>query len=676
MRNLRGSACSPRPYPDGRATTYTYDKADRIKTQTTNSKATSYAYDPAGNLTTVTLPTTTARSETRTYDEAGRLAALTTPTLSNTYTYDENDRLVTDKPSTGYPTRFTYDDAGRMTRVCTDTSATSCLTGTTGNTYTYDKVGNLKTSALSGTTTTYAYDAGDQLSTTTAGTTTTSYTYDADGNQTKDDDGTYTYDPAGRIKTATIGTNAYSFLHDADGNRTTVNKNNTLAGTSRWDLLGALPQIATDTDASGALTADYHYDPDGTARSMDRTAGTYYFTQDRQNSVSTVYDSAGVGNYRYTYTPWGTTTGKATITGGQTSPYGYTGQYKDQYIPDRLQLRARSYDTDQNRFTTQDPVAATPDNPNQSPYNYADNDPANLADPSGNCPMCIGAGLGAIVSGGVYALTHQDDFDWGDFAAATAQGAVVGAVGGFLAPAGTSLAAGLGLQGGRALAVAAVTDAAIGMGLTWAINTAQCQPTTPMDLLVGALTGGLANFVKPAWGALRGLFGKPVATVPPRVGPGAAHAGDPSLLPKGEASNPFLNRADAEAAAFSLAGVPHGAVPDAAWIVTGNVKLAHAPGYFYSSNPTHWGRFRQYETAQGSRVVVEHTFDKAGPHFHAGKPKYDSLRNFVNFDWNNQKPKSSPRRYDYEKYGWTSLAVITISFMKKDGVHGDGVGLR
>ncbi|MFF4252009.1 hypothetical protein ACFY1L_12430 [Streptomyces sp. NPDC001663] len=100
------------------------------------------------------------------------------------------------------------------------------------------------------------------------------------------------------------------------------------------------------------------------------------------------------------------------------------------------------------------PAAAAADNPDQSAYN----DPGNLSAPSGQCPMCIG---GAVVSGGVYSFSHQDDFDWG-------------AVGGFLAPAGTGLAAQLGLQGGRALAVATVTDAAVGMG-------------------------------KPAWGALKGL---------------------------------------------------------------------------------------------------------------------------------------------------------------------------
>ncbi|MFC8086043.1 RHS repeat-associated core domain-containing protein [Streptomyces sp. NPDC057340] len=221
--------------------------------------------------------------------------------------------------------------------------------------------------------------------------------------------------------------------------------------------------------------------------------------------------------------------GKATITGGQTSPYGYTGQYNDPYLPDRLQLRARSYDTDQRRFTTQGPIPAAADKPNQSPYNYADNNPANLADPTGQCPMRIGAVIGSVVSGSVYAFTHQDDFVWGDFAVATTQGAVVGAVGGFLAPAGTALVGQLGLQGGRALGVAVVTDAAIGAGLTWAINTPLCQPTTPTDLLVGAITGGLGNFIGPGIDWAKGLLGKKPMVLPMRFGPGAAHAGDPAF---------------------------------------------------------------------------------------------------------------------------------------------------
>ncbi|MFF1692264.1 RHS repeat-associated core domain-containing protein [Streptomyces sp. NPDC058257] len=487
-----------RTYPDGRATSYGYDSVGRITSQTTDSKATGYGYDKAGNLTSVTLPTTTARTETRTYDEAGRLATLTTPSGSNTYGYDPNSRLSTDTPKGAKPTRYGFDDVGRMTRACTDTTTESCLSGKTGGTYTYDKVGNLKTSQTSSTTTNYNYDEADQLKSTTAGTATTSYGYDADGNQTKDGADTYAYDPLGRVKSATIGADAYTFGYDADGNRTTANKNNALIRTSRWDINNALPQIATDTNGSGALLGDYHFDPDGTARSMDRTGGSFYFTQDRQNSVSTVFDAKGTDNYRYTYSAWGAPTGKATISGGQSSIYGYTGQYKDQYLTDRLLLRDRSYDPDQRRFTIQDPMPAALDNPNKSPYTYADNDPANLSDPSGNCPMCIGAGIGGVLGGGIYALTHRDDFDWGDFAGATAKGAVIGAGAGYLAPAGAGVASSLGLSGGRALATAAVTDAAIGAGYTYAVNTVQCQPTSPTDLLFGAAGGAFGSLVSPA----------------------------------------------------------------------------------------------------------------------------------------------------------------------------------
>ena len=121
----------------------------------------------------------------------------------------------------------------------------------------------------------------------------------------------------------------------------------------------------------------------------------------------------------------------------------------------------------------------------------------------------------------------------------------------------------------------------------------------------------------------------------------------PDGCPKGEASNPFSHKSEAEKAAFEAAGVPHGTVPDAEWIVTGNKQLKYSQGYVYSGDPTHWGHFRQFETENGSRVVVEHTFDKAGPHFHAGKPKFDDTRNGVNFGWDNSRGR---RRQDVHRY--------------------------
>ncbi|NKY47741.1 HNH/endonuclease VII fold putative polymorphic toxin [Nocardia cerradoensis] len=62
----------------------------------------------------------------------------------------------------------------------------------------------------------------------------------------------------------------------------------------------------------------------------------------------------------------------------------------------------------------------------------------------------------------------------------------------------------------------------------------------------------------------------------------------------------------------------------------------------------------QFETPQGSRVIVEHTHDPAGPHFHAGQPKDSPGRNLVNFGWDNSPGEPGSRqRYtnSFERYG-------------------------
>ncbi|MGX1250853.1 RHS repeat-associated protein [Streptomyces ambofaciens] len=120
--------------------------------------------------------------------------------------------------------------------------------------------------------------------------------------------------------------------------------------------------------------------------------------------------------------------------------------------------------------------------------------------------------------------------------------------------------------------------------------------------------------------------------------------------PLGERGNPFSSRADAEKAAFEVAGVPHGSTPDAEWLVMGDKTYKNMPGYVYSKDPTHWGNFRQFETDNGSRVIVEHTHDPAGPHFHAGAPKgmtpEERSRNLVNFGWDNtQEGYGTMERY-------------------------------
>ncbi|MFD9398220.1 RHS repeat-associated core domain-containing protein [Streptomyces sp. NPDC060011] len=534
-----------RTYPDGYAISYVYDTDGRIKTQTTGGKTITYGWDPAGNLTSAQLPTTTALTESRTYDRAGNLASVSEGTGARQITRDPNGRVTADQfkdaTTTGLASRYGYDSTGRLTQACTDTVATtSCLDGTSGTTYGYDKVGNLATSKTGTTTVTNTFDAADQLTKRVSGTTTTIPTYDADGNLTKDAAGTYSYDAASRIKSATVGANSFTFGYDADGNRVTSNKNGTLDRTTRWDVNNRLAQIATDTSSTGALIADYNYNPAGIPQAVNQTTGVFYLLHDRHESVRSVNDATGKETYTYSYSPWGETTGKASTTNGQTSIFGYTGQYKDPYLTGRLALRARSYDPATARFATTDPVPASESSTSPSPYAYANNDPVNQADPSGNCPLCasagIGAAFGAVLEGGIYSFQHRNSgFTWGGLAKASAEGALTGALAGALMPGvGNAAARGLGLSGGRAIATSTIVNAGVGAAFSWGINEVHCRPTGPWDLIIGAAGGGSTSLLGPAFSWFKGKLSPSTSvTRTPRYGPGAAHPDDPALGGKG-----------------------------------------------------------------------------------------------------------------------------------------------
>lgn len=513
---LADGVISARAYPDGRATSYTYDADGRMTAQKQNNRSTTYAWDPSGNLLSTTLPTTPALAEKRTYDRAGRLTSITEGTGVRSFTRDASGRVTTETLKTGtttsLPKRFNYDVVGRLTRVCTDATATqSCLPGTSGERYTYDKVGNRLTAVSGTTTTTNTYDAAHQMTKSTTGSTATTLTYDADGNQTKDGTGTYAYDAPGRMKSASVGADTYAFGYDADGNRTSVKKNTVLVRTSQWDSNANIPRLATERNGTGALTGDYHYGPNGEPQALDTTASSFYFLHNRQDSVTSVRDLTGTQTYRYTYSTWGTPTGTAGAGTKQQSPFGFNGAVKDGVLSTRLQLPARSYDTKSGRFTSPDPRPDTATPTNSSTYAYSNNDPVNQSDPSGACPLCIsigvGAVVGAVVEGGIYSWQHRDEgFSLGGLGKAAGRGAVIGGLSGALMPgAGNLVARGAGLTGGRALATSTAVNAGVGAGFSYALNAANCRPTDPWDLALGAAGGGSSSLIGPAFSWLRGL---------------------------------------------------------------------------------------------------------------------------------------------------------------------------
>ncbi|CAG7624851.1 RHS repeat protein [Actinacidiphila bryophytorum] len=398
--HLTGAVPAATP-ASGQKTTYGYDDDSRQTSQTGPTGTVAYAYDPAENLTTTTLPAANGYTEKRGYDADGRLTSIGSTKDSSTLA---DWQLSLD--AVGQPTRidatrtgkatayqyYTYDNAGRLLTDCTSAAKTTACPATdlaAGTTYTYDGVGNRTTATTNGALTTYSYDAADELTESLTGTTTTSYSYDKNGNQTGDGTNTFSYDAGNHLTTLTSGSTTYTYGYDAAGNRTTAAKNGTRQRSTVWDTNYQLPQAAAEYGASGALTADYQYNPLEQIQSQTTPTGSaVYYHHDQLGSVTDLTDNTGNLQTSYAYTAYGQTTRTNTGTNPPANPFTYTGQYEEPTTAAAgLYLRARNYDPTTGRFTATDPLTIQTGTPVTAPYVYASDAPTRLVDPSGKCSV-------------------------------------------------------------------------------------------------------------------------------------------------------------------------------------------------------------------------------------------------------------------------------------------------
>jgi hypothetical protein len=72
-------------------------------------------------------------------------------------------------------------------------------------------------------------------------------------------------------------------------------------------------------------------------------------------------------------------------------------------------------------------------------------------------------------------------------------------------------------------------------------------------------------------------------------------------------------------AAKDRAGIPRSAQPTRGWTV-GNDPRRSGKNYVFDNNQTSHGRYYEFDTPRGKRVIAEHTADpqQGQPHFHAG----------------------------------------------------------
>jgi len=239
---------------------------------------------------------------------------------------------------------------------------------------------------------------------------------------------------------------------------------------------------------------------------VDSSGTVTYNYFDQLGSVTVVSDASGNKINQYAYLPFGDsnppniaaclpgTCGSATGTA-----FGYAG-YRYDAETGLYHAGARYYDPRLGRFIQPDPIGQAG---GLNLYAYADNDPLNLTDPSGHCPLCViaGAGLGGVA--GYIAGYHNTGSIWGGLQGAFI-GGLAGAAVGVVAPQ-ISSAVGGSVAGAFVYSVTGAAGGAIGAG---AIDVSQGQSRAAIvrDIKIGAAVGGLAPVLS-GEAALSGAFG-------------------------------------------------------------------------------------------------------------------------------------------------------------------------
>ncbi|MFI1713700.1 putative T7SS-secreted protein [Streptomyces litmocidini] len=617
--------------PDGVRHAFTHDATLRL-TRVTNPLGLTwdYQYDEAGRLAAES--DFDDRTLTYGYDAAGRLVSRTNA-LGETVAFERNalGRLVR-KDAAGVVTTYEYDLFDELA-VATSPDATLIRLR--------DRYGRLKSETVNGRTLTYAYDeAGRRVGRTTPGGAVSTWSYDA----------------AGRRTHLTASGRELAFSFDALGREVERTVSDFVSLTSSFDSMSRL--TAQDvTSRTGRLQhRAYAYRPDGGLVSL---SGTHRYDLDGAGRVTAVRADRWTERYAYdeagnqTEADWPAghahhdSTGRRTYTGTRLTRAGsvhYEHDAQGRVTARRRTRLSRKPDVWRYEWDAEDRLTSVT-TPDGTVWRYA-YDPLGRRvskqsrletvhftwDDTTLCEQTTEDVTLTWDHAGLRPLTQterrNDSTDERFFAIVTD---LIGTP--------TELV-------GESGDLAWHTRTTLWGTTTWNRDATAYTPLRFPGQYFDPESGLHYNYFRyydPE--SARYLSQDPLGLAPAPNPAAYVHNphtwSDPLGLgpcpPKGEKENPFEKRADAERAAFELAGVPYDETPLAEWTVVGDKNLKHVPGYIYSSDPTHWGHFRQFEVENGSRVIVEHTHDPAGTHFHAGMPKKPSNRSFVNFGWDNQK---------------------------------------
>ncbi|MET9159061.1 RHS repeat-associated core domain-containing protein [Streptomyces parvulus] len=295
---------------DGRGvkTVYTYDKRDRLKTQTSDGKLTTFVYDADGNI----------RSRT-------------SPAGASVYTYDEQNRERTRTLPAGGSSSVTYDEAGNV-KTATDAGGTLA--------YDYNDANQLITlTQPGGAKTSYGYDKnGDRTTTTYPGGTEQKTDYDKSSRAEKIEvrNGgsvlstiTYDYKKSGRdsdkIHKRTTDGAALAYIYDTKGRLTKAVETKDGSTTAGWaycyDKAGNMTGRSTGTSLPACDNAQSVREYNN-ANELTSLGGNTGFSYDGDGNEISAASPTGARSAAQ-WTPY--TQLSALTASGTASAYGYAG---------------------------------------------------------------------------------------------------------------------------------------------------------------------------------------------------------------------------------------------------------------------------------------------------------------------------------------------------------------
>ena len=346
-------------HPLGAQMQFTYDAAsNRTAVQYAAGKVARYAFDAANRMSTVT-------------DWANAVT---------TYGYEAAGRVS----STGFPNgvsgAFVYDAVGRTTSIQYAKAGTSLYSeavtwSLSGNPLTTD-ISGLSGSVIPSEATAYTYDNANRLATVPFG----PVSSDKNGNVSVmpgfGPPTVFNYDLNNRTTAISGSATTAQMKYFGDGKLAEMT---TSTGTARYlqDPGAAGNRILAELDASGNIQRAYLHGL-GMISVIDG-ASTYYYLHNLQGSTVGIADGSGalVANYRYD--PFGRT---IQSTGSLTYPFRFLGRYSVPSISEYSVTSFRLYDSRSGRFTGPDPAHWSL-NPGLSSYLYADQSPLRLIDANG-----------------------------------------------------------------------------------------------------------------------------------------------------------------------------------------------------------------------------------------------------------------------------------------------------